>query len=116
MERSTVIDRMRQALRQYRLDQPDSHTVAIYGPDDFCELHENFSEAYERKETLMLLAALKAIASPSDAMIDAGELAMESGKAAHVWQACMRAIIAEFEANQATEEDAPHERKAAFAR
>ena len=106
---------MRWALRQYRIDQPDSHTVAIYGPDDFYELHDDFSKAYQRKEELTLLAALEAITEPSKAMLAAGEHAMESGEAVHVWQAFIRTMIAEYEATQASSNTSRNERKAALA-
>ena len=107
MKGSTIIDRMRFAVQQYRIDQPDSYTFAIYGPDEFYELHDSFSAAFERKEELGLLAAMKAISVPSNAMIDAGEIALKSGQVEHVWQAFVSAIIAEYKASRAREEDAP---------
>lgn len=106
MQRSTTIDRMRFAIKQYRIDQPDSYTFAIYGPDEFYELHDSFSTAFERKEELGLLAAMKAISAPSKAMIDAGAIALKSGQAEQVWRAFVSAIIAEYQASRARDEDA----------
>lgn len=107
MQRSTTIDRMRFAVQQYRIDQPDSYTFVIYGPDEFYELHDSYSAAFERKEELGLLAAMKAISVPSKAMIDAGAIALKSGQVEQVWQAFVSAIIAEYQASHVREEDSP---------
>ena len=106
MKCPTVIAHMRSAFQQYRIDQPDSYTFAIYGPDDFCELHDSFSAAFERREELGLLAALRATNVPVKAMIDAGEIALEDGHAGHVWQALVSAIADEYEASRKCEADA----------
>jgi hypothetical protein len=95
MQDLTAIGRMRDAMRCYRIDQPDSYTVAIYGPDGFCELHDSFAKAFERKEELALRAALRALTRPSKAMTAAGARAMESGEVETVWQAFLEAILAE---------------------
>ena len=111
----TAIDRMREAMRQYRIDQPDSYVVAIYGPDGFHELHDSFAKAFERKEELALLAALRAIMNPSKAMVDAGEQAMASGQARPVWQAFLETMIAEHEAAGSRADERLGAKKRAFA-
>lgn len=98
MTEKTMVERMRSAMRQYRIDQPDSYTVAIYGPNGFYEIHDTFSKAFERKEELAIMAALKAIMIPSRSTIEAGEQAMDHGEARQVWQAFLSAIIHEHEA------------------
>lgn len=105
MRRSTTVDRMRFAFEQYRIDQPDSYTFAIYGPDEFYELHDSFSTAFVRKQELGLLAAMKAMTVTSKAIMDAGDIGLESGQIERVWQAFVNAIIAEYEASRAREED-----------
>lgn len=115
MTNSTAVDRMLEAMRQYRIDQPDSYTVAIYGPDGFYELHDSFAEAFERKEKLAMLAALRAIMNPSKAMVDAGERAMASGQAKQVWQTLLDTIIAEHETADDRADERLGERKKALA-
>ncbi|MDH3660849.1 MAG: hypothetical protein OEU92_12640 [Alphaproteobacteria bacterium] len=106
MKHSTIIGRMRSALRQYRIDQPDSYTFAIYGPKSFYELHDSLAKALERKEELSLIAAFEKISIPSKAMTDAGEAALKSGQITLIWQALVDAIIAEYQASYACEKGA----------
>lgn len=106
MKSSPIIARMRIATQQYRIDQPDSYTFAIYGPEEFYESHDSFSAAFERREELGLLAAMEAIRVPSEAMIDAGEIALRSGQVVHVWQALVGVIITEYEIAHDRDEDA----------
>lgn len=100
MAEKTTLDHMQEAMRQYWIEQPDSYTVVIYGPNGFYELHDSFSTAFERKEELALLAALKAIMVPSKTIADAGRQAMKQGKAKQVWQAFLCAIINEHKATE----------------
>lgn len=115
MTEKTMVERMRAAMRQYRLDQPDSYTVAIYGPGGFYELHDTFSKAFERKEELALMAALKAAMVPSSSMIKAGEQAMDHGEAKQVWQAFLGAIIEEHEATDEQASERLNDKIKAFA-
>ena len=101
---STTIDRMRAALRQYRVDQPDDYTFALYGPDNFCERHDSYAAAYERKEELGLLAAIEAMHPLPTALIDAGAAGLDGDRIGQVMHAAADAIAAEYHASRRAEE------------
>lgn len=106
MTRPTTIDGMRFAIQQYRIDQPDSYTFAIYGPDEFYELHDSFSAAFERREELGLLAAMKAASLPSNAIINVDEITLKGETVEQVWQALVRVIVTEYETSHELKEAA----------
>ena len=95
------MDRMRLAMRDYVIDQPDDFTIALYGPDDFYELHDSLASAVERKDELGLLAALQAVAPLPNVMIEAGNAAMKNERVSDVWQALIGAIADEYDESRA---------------